>query len=492
MKHVDYRIVLPPGLVTEIERYVEFRRANGFRYGNHYFAPYKKASRVENQRDTLLKLFFLILCSRSGIDFNRGGETNELSFREYSFELQSFGAQDMEHLERYFAPTTFYTMCKAYLLPFLKFQLATMKRQLNIDDDDDYRKFRRITYKYEDAFEVVPPFRPEPEEPRRKVYLNRKEILQVYAVIRDPLLFPQKWRKYSVEFMTGCFLALRNLELCDLRIEHFVLNSQGFIQPDEDGFGLLLLPDDISKGGYSGSKPGLGTLVVPRLVTLLNEYFAHLYEATKGKSVGKGYVFRRNDKDPESKCGPRSISKWMDSLSDMVGFLGEERARELTYYDTRHSVNDLIKKAPAESKETYWFVKRAAEVHLRHDGDIENGDVNDTNYTKEIEPDEYKAIIKAALDFPWEIEELEEWEREWLGHHDPVAGVVVGTQPVKRSDSSSITDQPSPPVSRDDELEYLKGERERLRSRPKDMSLAEWTEKLKEINKKLSVLEREG
>ncbi|WHY65377.1 hypothetical protein [Neobacillus sp. SuZ13] len=246
-----------------------------------------------------------------------------------------------------------------------------------------------------------------PSNEKDKVFLSRREIMQVYQRLDDMHIADQSYESFKrkVSWMLSCLLGIRPEEMASLRIEYFSLGDDGFIATNSKGYGFLQLPSHASKMALSNSHEFFGTLIVPKLVTLLNEFFDYLYNHQKSR--GKGYLFRPNVKDPERHTVRLD---WMRRFKWEFEFLSEKKRKGLELKTGRRSLRELIEKMPLEM-ELSMVRNRAGEIQMRHNISRKAEGVKGS-YTKDITIQEYYRVIDRVLNFPWNLDLLGAWERE--------------------------------------------------------------------------------
>ncbi|ETI67858.1 hypothetical protein [Neobacillus vireti] len=307
----------------------------------------------------------------------------------------------------------------SYIKPFLFFLLSEWESKFpmwEIHLDQEYRLKYYLTRK--NLFEATTvllsrePKTPK-EKKRGKAFLVRKEILQVYFAIRatGKRRHPSKmYQRNALMWMIGSFCAIRPMEIDGLRIEHFELDENGFVKKiNSDGYGILRVPAEISKGTYSRSHD-YGTLVVPNLVNLINDYLiGEIY--TRQKTRGVGYLFRgfRTLSNPEMKLN-HPIS-WIKKDKDIFKFLSKEMWESFQFKSSRHTLNNLFDKTGLRSARLNAAKKRAAQIQMRHDVEKTSGNIGDVYYSDDITIRDYISCLDEVLNFPWDLDDLEIWEK---------------------------------------------------------------------------------
>lgn len=247
---------------------------------------------------------------------------------------------------------------------------------------------------------------------REKVFLERRQVIEIYQeIMRGGKKVPAmlNYRRNATIWMVACFTGLRPEEMKELRIEHFALDEDGYLQKNKSRYGLLKFPREFSKGGYSPSHPQLGTLVVPQLVDLINNYLKHeiyKYQNTKGK----GFLFRNSSLKGDEDGGLRSISEWLRIHKQLfTGILSQQEVSALQLKSSRHSMNNFFETSNLDPKLS-GYRKRAAQIQMRHDISKNSGTIGEKHYTDEISPFYYFSVVDKVLNFPWNLNDLQEWE----------------------------------------------------------------------------------
>lgn len=226
--------------------------------------------------------------------------------------------------------------------------------------------------------------------------------------------------KYAVYVGLAGFCALRRIEVMQLQVEDFDLDVDLKLADVGGGYGRLKLPAYKSKGMYSPSHPKFGTLIVPRLRMLINTYL----ESNHMKGYDKSTFLMRvqpvgiYDESFDGVSNKMFFDhKWLKKIAAKGSEIMSQiysRARPLlgqydghiSSHDLRRSTNNYIRKAHTHLPNE----PRIAEIHLRHSV-VKR--VNDL-YTDDPNILSFVHCIDKALNFPWELDELERWEKENL------------------------------------------------------------------------------
>jgi len=436
--------LLPYNMLNEsqkrmIEKYLT-ARSNGSKitwedkvyYKNAFSRPEKQS---DNYRDRLARILWKMVCGRNGIPPVTEGKKGLEAVRQLTKEelekfnpdmllLDSINEEDISNYSKGLSAFTVYRDAINLLKPFLYFLLMEVEKNYPIWrlDQEQGKQYYMKRVNLVSALNSLPDVKPkvETKKQKHKVFLTRKKILQVYAAFVEDvsLVAYKKGFKYAVMWMTGCFLGIRPEEFFELRVEHFILNKEGYIaQINDHGYGLMRLPADASKGKYSPSHPELGTLVVPNLVKLLNKYIEYLLEKGKLNKPGEGFLFRGE--------GESEHYHWFNEYKGFFKeFLTENQLGAIEFKTSRRSMNQLFNKTGLKAN-LEGVKRRAKEVQMRHDIFMNSGTVGDVHYSDEIQPNEYFYVVDAVLNFPWDNDELKKWEIENGLYEEEQAGIVA-------------------------------------------------------------------
>lgn len=248
-------------------------------------------------------------------------------------------------------------------------------------------------------------------------YLSRKDVICLIKIALKTCKKNTRLR-YAIYIGIIGFCALRKIEATCLQVGDFNLDENGLLADLNDGYGRLQLPSFKSKGCYSPSHKDYGTLVVPRLRSLINLYLQS--EHMKGYNEST-FLFRSSPVSEHDTLFDNVTSKnfsdgkWLKKVSSIGTSIMDQiytRARPfldkykgpISSHDLRRSANQFILDATANVPAMRQI--RVAGVHLRHS----KGDSKQRAYINEPENEDYVKCIHAALNFPWEQAELIKWE----------------------------------------------------------------------------------
>lgn len=382
-------------------------------YSHGFIKPEKTGQTVKMKLSVFL---FRAICAKCGIQEMESGSgiVKTLSksqldkFDPTVLDLRNFDLT-VEDLRAYFdnlQPTTISTMAQI-IHPFIMYLLMRLEDQFSLwrIDQDVAKKYYPKRNELLKIANELPKATRNPANEANKVFLSRKEVLQVYQRLDEMHRADKSYESFKrkAAWMISCFLGIRPEEIVSLRIEHFALDNDGLIATNSQGYGFLRLPTQVTKMQLSGSHEKYGTLVVPNLVKLLNEYFKYLYKFQDQK--GTGYLFRPRVREPEKHT---KRIEWMNKLRKEFEFLSEQKRNRLEIKTGRRSMREFIEKTPLPMS-LYQSMNRAAQIHMRHNVNRKSDGVK-SSYTKDISLEEYFAVIDRSLNFDWNLDRLKDWE----------------------------------------------------------------------------------
>lgn len=254
-----------------------------------------------------------------------------------------------------------------------------------------------------------------------KSFLTHKECVEIYnLLLTDPRTnYPIR---NATMWVLGTVLCIRPQECLWLRIEYFKLDSNGLLNVDDNGWGLLNIPEEASKHGISPSNEFYQTPVPPNSVGIINNYLKWLYsEQGKHNPRGKGYFFRRLLNLPES--GLKSVdTEYMHRIRSLLDFLNPDQQNDFELKASRRSMNNLFVNAQKLLPER--LRGRTAEVarsyQMRHKISIESqefkefeqGNMGENHYTAQITKEQFYSVLDHVINFPWDLQKIKLWEVE--------------------------------------------------------------------------------
>lgn len=554
-------------LIELIEEYFDFRMKNkeiifdGVVYIN---VSYSKDARVDEYRRILYRSFYKVKCARVGIDgfFERNGKQKRLrslskeeqeKVQEYQLDIRTLKAEDISAIvsniegngkTNYFLPLKgllYYVLMKEEQKYLENLEISLNDDSVVFDANKEWAKIKAMKGRFDYSLNHgdMPKQRGKttPENRKDKIFATRKQIVRCNYIISCNAIPKKKSTskglrspiKYATQMLIGFLAGVRPVEMHQMLIEKHLdieknpenpnygyLKKYKFVsvgtesifketnRDDLEGWGRLFISEEISKGGYSPS-PSYGTLLVPRLVDQINDYLKWLY-AKNPESKGRGYLFRVNDRNPDlAYSRPAQLFDWLPRARFAFDFLKEEQIKDFTYYETRHTVNNLIvNRTMVEDPQVNERKQRAAEMHCRHSMEDSGSKINIGHYQEELPLYFYHSVINTALNFPFDAEELLAWEKK----NNPVGvameaaykgeeEILDGLETISlNAESTSFTEEQKVRIAEIEKaLEELNNEISILRTPHKAQKLRnltgrERTKALAEINQQIKLYEQ--
>jgi len=480
-----------------IEDYLLFRSRGG-RVSHNNFKTKKhianKEATLKKQKSALATFFFRIICERSGISQRpemRYGSLTEEEQERYNPEVFSpldIDAQEALAIIETSKTTTAVSVYQA-IKPFYYWILQEKKAKASTPEKwFEYGQFERTVDAFLNQFPTNYNERPAEEtiQEKNKAFLTREQMIRTKQILlndprsHDPFKFATMWQ-------LCCVTGLRPYEVTKLRIEHFKLDGDGFLITNHRGWGELHLPTKASKHERSPSHPVFGTPVPKGTVQQINEYLRRLYSRQKNEPVGVGYMFRPDDMFTESGY-KTSLMSSITRVKNQLDFLPKEQRRDFELKAARRSMNNLIDGIDVKfhnDRLNGRIQKVAGDIQMRHQ--IAGDDVGDKHYTAPISADDLYEVLDATISFPWNLRELEEWEIQKEGFK---AGVILDSpranEGPEKNPSANTRAQPTP---QDPRLKEIKQELNKLRKRPKHLSVEEWLDAKEALEKEKRSME---
>lgn len=225
--------------------------------------------------------------------------------------------------------------------PFFYYLLEKLEEDATESDDlQDLRDFKRIDLRFKKFLNQFPTtihdINLSDYEKKSKTFLTREQMVLIKQYIledvkaRDPVKNATMWQ-------LCCSCGIRPEELSEIDISHFKLNSEGLVDQDENGWGLLTLPASITKQDNSPSHPDFHTPIPEDTVKQLNIYLSRLYRLQGEKHPrGKGYLFRPDYALPNHPYHKRIRFEFINRLRIRLDFLDDVRKKTLSsrHHDT--------------------------------------------------------------------------------------------------------------------------------------------------------------
>ena len=216
--------------------------------------------------------------------------------------------------------------------------------------------------------------------------------------------------KNATMWQLGCSIGVRPQEIHKLKINHFHLDSNGYLQTDTDGWGLLSLPAEIAKQERSPSHPIYHTPIPRDTVKQLNQYLSFLYKRQGDHNPkGEGYLFRPDDAFPNYRYKKPIHFGFINRLRSRIDFIDDASKEDFIFKASRHSLNNTIMRTYINTDVSLndSIKQTAADHQLRHKP---AKSVGEEYYMADIEKEQYYKVLDATINFPWDLEKLQEWE----------------------------------------------------------------------------------
>ena len=484
MKRVSGFSLIGASNQRSINDYLSERLSGIFTYRNSKFPRIKKGEKgAALKRSNLSSLLSRIILARLGVTkvcIRTLTENHAQQIKNYDFDISTLNEQDIINIRSDIADKTrlrYYKELKPYLYWILK-----KKERIEKDSESIDKNLRKIQVQYEDVLSALEVTDISITNPIPKIFLTRTEILQVGDVL---LRYGGKNSlRYYTMWMLSSFTGVRPEEMLDLRFEYFDLNELGEIEVDTNGYGRLHIPKHASKMEVSPSHRLYGTLIVPSVVKVLNAYFRDVYEQTG--YIGKGFVFPKLINNPS---GTRSIedlklntyTPWIQKFSGLFTFLPFKKREHINLKTGRRSMNNIIRNHTALNNPYLNEFDRysVALIHMRHAGDK---DVNTANYTDQLSFDKYLEIVDRALNFPWNLEKLDEWEKSMYAYSNQSRIEVPSNLNHTLHDNAENVNET---------LIELQNKYKQLQQRkPKEMTTREYLKTKRDLEAKIKITER--
>ncbi|MEK3983486.1 hypothetical protein MHB77_08825 [Paenibacillus sp. FSL K6-3166] len=378
--------------------------------------------------------------------------------KETIFDVRTLDEADKANLFIGLSETTQLNVIQI-LRPFLYYQLMLEEEayftaledsmseggDTSFDSEKEWKRIKLMKKRFERFLKQNVNQRPVATQPRRKVFATRKQLVDVFVKVSNLSATPLVNLQRACQILMGFLTGIRPIELVDIEIDkHLDVESDpnhvdfGYLRKykikvsgddakyvrttldDPQGWGRMWITNEIAKGGYSPS-PDYGTLIVPRLIDFINLYLRKLYEKAPS-TKGKGYLFRSSSyiMNPMARySSPKTLTSWIFKVRNQFeGILSNEEAGNFSYYETRHTVNNtIVNRTIYPDPQINEWKRRVAEVHCRHS--MEDRDphaksqVNVEYYQEKTPLKYYYLVLKHALDFPFNKEELLKWEETY-------------------------------------------------------------------------------
>lgn len=469
--------LLNPKQQQIISKYLRFRANGGVVNYKGYRSKQSIANKevtLEFMKRTISSVFVLIISGRCGIeeDFHKNplhkNQTPE-AFEPDIFDIYSICQDDYFYL---------YTKRKGKTLINYYHQLRTfyfyLLDELKDDalyDKEEFWKFSLIERKIEKFLNQFPIKQGELNKAdinkKTKTFLTREQMVLIKQYLledvraRDPI-------KHATMWQFSCSTGVRPEELHKIQINHFRFDSKGLIHVHENGWGILMLPADISKQGNSPSHPDYHTPIPPDTVKQLNQYLSIVYNRQGSiHPKGKGYLFRPDYALPEHHYMKPIHFGFINRIRNRLDFLDDARKQDFIFKASRHSLNNTIMKSHIRTDASLndYAKKIAADHQLRHKP---SRSVGEEYYLDEISEKEYYQVLDATINFPWHIEKLTQWELDM--------GYRIATVPTDSAyEENNEYDEDRKELRQ--QLLKLEEQLQETREKPKNLTEQQWIAK---------------
>lgn len=374
-----------------------------------------KDLRLPEMRNRISNAFFSIICGRCGISYSSGvADLTDKELEKFNpdvFEVIDVSIDDYRYIAKGRKTST---LVQRYsdLKPFYYWIL------MNKDMEDkktfeDYQSFDTLRKRIENFLNQFPKKlsdAPANEKIDRitKVYLTREDLIRC----RDAILQDFRSRnslKDAALWVLCSLTGVRPEELLFLRIEHFLLDEDGLLKLNDKNYGEINIDATVGKGERSISHLEYNTPIPPEGVEQVNLYLKDLYKRQGPSNPrGKGYFLRKHDVAIESQLKAFE-KKFINRLRSNADFLPKEKRNHLILKNTRHTMNNIISHTfIRDERLAREAQKLVAHYQMRHKP--QNQSMGDMFYSEDISRDDYYAILDLTINFPWDLEQLKEWE----------------------------------------------------------------------------------
>lgn len=471
-----------------IDKFILFRKNNGIIDFNGYrskenIAHIDKA--LKTMRETISSAFVLIISGRCGINeeviVNKRINKDIINhFDPDVFDFLSINVDDYLYLSSHRKKITLKNYY-LYLKQFYYYYLQQLESEAVVSEEK-HRKFLALNLRVKQFLNQFPRERNKwfslDEAKAKKSFLTPEQMIEVRdLILSDPV--SRNPIKNAAIWQLGCTAGIRPEEFPLVRIEHFLIDEQGFLKLNEKNWGVLKLPAEASKGENSPSHVVYGTPIPKETVTIINQYLRELYlKQSSTNQPGYGYLFRPNPAFPDIPY--RIIDKrFLVELRSLLKFLTAEQRENFILKSSRHSMNNLISKTYLPVPRLNGVIqKSAAQYQMRHKPN--DTTIGDDFYSALISEEDYYQVLDLTINFPWDIGHLELWEIK---------------QGYKKSRNYEIEIQQEmdliPDVQIKEVSEIINQIEKRLlelRTRPKSMSVKEWTVEVNKLKNEKNIL----
>ncbi|MGE7602991.1 hypothetical protein ACQKL5_10835 [Peribacillus sp. NPDC097675] len=404
-----------------ITNYLDYRAKGGKIDYNGYRSKHQIANKevtLAHIKRILSSVFVLIISGRCEIeeDFHKNPFYRNLAPDAFSpdvFDIYSVNKDDYFYLASKRKGKTLINFYQQ-LRPFYYYLLEILDDEAE-DDEEEFQKYRRIRKNVMKFLKHFPTRNSDLNKSeinsKTKTFLTREQMVMTKQLILEDVRATDPFRNATM-WQLSCSTGVRPEELHKLRIDHFLLNADGYIETDEDGWGILRLPAHISKQENSPSHSNYHTPIPADTVRQLNRYLGVVYKKQGNtNSIGKGFLFRLNYALPEFQYKKPITFSFINRLRSRIDFLDDLRKQDFIFKSSRHSLNNTIMRSFIQGDPALndLVKKTAADHQLRHKP---TKSVGEEFYLDEITKEQYYQVLDATINFPWDLEKLHMWEEE--------------------------------------------------------------------------------
>lgn len=423
-----------------INEYLNYRQESAVIFTkNTRFEAFLTKDAFLTHKDLLTRMFYSIICARSGINSYWKTEDgfgyrslSEEEMKQYDpsiFQFDDLRENDIRAISLGKASSHTRLNYKNPFLGIFYYSLMRKKEEitekyytsLNYEPEKDFAALIWKAEVIEVAFEKYMSVNRKQmtRTSSRSVFLDRSRLVALIRRVLEndsgKLRFPLK---NAAMLALAFFGIIRPVELWRLKIEHLQPNPKTGLLDVKDihghQFARITVPRVVSKMNLSASG-AYGILLVPRAARIVNLYLSELY-AKYPEHKGTGYLFRpfTDEFNPNVQyASAKTMFEWVSKNKSLFAdILSTEDLNNFSSYDTRHTGNNLIvKKTFFNTPELEQSKQDVAQYHARHKGEQ---NVNVRHYQEHLKENIYAEVINAALNFPFDENDLELWEEEML------------------------------------------------------------------------------